>query len=387
MAALALAACSSPTSLNLPIAPSGSTQWQAQGRAQRVCPRARLGEGQCAALIMSRPVGRGNTGPLGWAPAQIQAAYHLPSSTKGGGQIVAIVDAYDNPHVASDLATYRAYYGLPSANFSKFNQKGVQGKYPTHDPGWGYEIDLDVEMVSAACPNCTIYLVEASSESKRNLEDAEVVAARLGAHVVSNSWGCYVTGCTWSARAFKHPGVTYVAAAGDDGYGSYPPAHFANVVSVGGTVLSQSGSSYSEVVWSATGGGCAPAIAKPSWQTDPSCPGRTSNDVSAVATGIAEYDSYRYAGWSEAEGTSASTPLIAAIFALAGNASQQQGGKTFWTLSQSQRQNDLHYIGSGTANNCPPSLSGTYLCSAGTNEFGTYSGPAGWGTPNGIGAF
>ncbi len=60
----------------------------------------------------------------GWGPSDLQAAYDLPSSSKGSGQVVAIVDAYDNPNVASDLAEYRSHFGLPAANFTKYSQNG-----------------------------------------------------------------------------------------------------------------------------------------------------------------------------------------------------------------------------------------------------------------------
>ena len=127
-------------------------------------------------------------------------------------------------------------------------------------------------------------------------------------------------------------------------------------------------------------------IAKPSWQHDPGCSGRTANDVAAVAWNVAEYDTYGESGWYTVSGTSVATPIVAGAFALAGNATKQDGGKIFWTLSKKKLQKDLHVIGSGN-NGCPPRLRGSYLCTAGTNEFGTYSGPTGWGTPNGIGAF
>jgi subtilase family serine protease len=386
LAAIALAACNSATSSTVPAVPGSNVpQWESQHLARRVCPEVRPGEGQCAALIVNQ-VDRSGASPPGWAPADIQAAYNLPSSSKGAGQIVAVVDAYDNPNVASDLAAYRSYYGLPPATFYKFNQRGEQAHYPKRDHSWGFETDLDVEMVSAACPNCTIYLVEADTQTLANLAASVVEAVKLGAHIVSNSWGCYAKNCRWKSDAFSHPNVTYLAASGDIEYASYPPAQFDNVVSVGGTVLSKSGSGYSEVVWTGTIGGCGASIKKPKWQHDPGCLGRTGNDIAAVAWGLAEYDSFRYGGWLEASGTSASTPIIAAAFALAGDASKQKGGKAFWTLSQQQIQNDLHYISSG-ANGCPPSLGGSYLCTAGTGQFGTYSGPTGWGTPNGIGAF
>ena len=394
IALLAVAACASHESSPVPasgngVAASGADVplWQAQHLARAACPQAPRGYAQCAALI-----GITKAQPLinGWKPADIQAVYNLPSAKKGRGQIVALIDAYDNPNVASDLDTYRSTFGLPKAKFYKYNQKGEQGNYPKGNAGWGFEIDLDVDMVSAACPNCTIYLIEATNNSLKNLGDANLEAVKLGATIVSNSWGCYQAGCTWKTHVFDTTGITYLAASGDIGYGSYPPADFANVISVGGTILSKSGSKYTEQVWPDTGGGCAAGIAKPAWQHDPGCTTRTQNDVAAVSQNVAVYDTYEYnsyAGWFIAYGTSLATPIVASTFALAGDSAKQDAGKVFWALSKKQRAKGLHAVTSGTDSKCPPSLSGSYLCTAGTGQFGTYSGPTGWGTPNGIGAF
>ena len=122
--------------------------------------KLRPGEVQCELLILNKSP---QDKEPGWGARDIEAAYNLPSSSKGSGQIVAIVDAYDNPNVASDLAVYRRHYGLPKAKFYKYNQDGQQSHYPKGNVGWGEEIDLDVEMVSASCPNCTIYLIEANT--------------------------------------------------------------------------------------------------------------------------------------------------------------------------------------------------------------------------------
>jgi hypothetical protein len=341
---------------------------------RRACPEGNSDRSGCGVIVIKTGV---QPALAGWGPADLQAAYSLPSSSKGSGQIVALVDTHDNPNVASDLATYRSYFGLPAANFTKFNQEGQQGNYPKADSGWGAEIDLDVEMVSAACPNCTIYLVEANTNN--DLGKAEKEAVKLGAGIISNSWD-------WDripASDFDSPGVVYVASAGDSNYGSFVPAEFANVVSVGGTFLAKQGSKYKEIVWQQTGGGCASGVAKPSWQHDPSCASRTQNDVAAVAWGVAEYDSFSYGGWFTAGGTSVSSPLVAGIYGLAGNASSQHAGKNFWTLTTAQRKRYLHTISEGSDGRCH----GSYLCKAGTRQYFTYSGPAGWGSPNGIGAF
>ncbi|HEX3672000.1 MAG TPA: S8 family serine peptidase [Candidatus Cybelea sp.] len=302
----------------------------------------------------------------GWGPADFQARYDLPSTTKGSGQIVAVVDAYDNPNAASDLAAYRTQFGLGTANLTKFNQDGKTSNFPRGSSAWGIESDLDVEMVSATCPLCTIYLVEANSADTSDLDTAEAEAVKLGAHIVSSSWACLGITTCGSKRAFSHKGVAYLAAASDTGSQEAAPADFDTVAAIGGTTLSKSGSSYSETAWS-TPGGCAMAIKKPVWQHDTDCSYRLANDAAAVATNIAEYDSYGYGGWFTIDGTSAAAPLIAGVFGLAGNAAAQDGGRTFWLKKHHKSLYDI----SG--------------CSG--YGYGQYSTCTGWGTPKGIGAF
>jgi hypothetical protein len=389
--AVAVAACSTNGSSTPPTAQreSGSAVRGAATAAIPACNGSRQGRAQCDVLIRVG-VGQpdGGSGPAGgYSPAQLESAYNLPSSSKGSGQIVAIVDAYDNPDVASDLAQYRSYFGLPAAQFTKYNQTGGQSGFPQGNPYWGVETDLDVEMVSASCPNCTIDLVEANSSVWADLEAAETEAVKLGSHIVSNSYN----GLGASEKYYDKKGVTYLASAGDSGYNNGPyglgdPVSFPSVVAVGGTTLTQGGGSrgWTETVWPGSGAGCSKEL-KPKWQRDPGCKFRTADDVSAVAdpsTGVAEYDSYGYAGWVVSGGTSVSTPLLAGVFALAGNATSQRGGQTFW-LRAHQSGSDLFPITSGSDGNCSP----RYLCTAGTHEYHDYSGPGAWGTPNGIGAF
>jgi hypothetical protein len=384
--AVALAACNAGGSSSVPAAggltAGGTTRPLTieAGDYNRVCADARAGRMNCDVLTETRvPPGA----PPGWTPADFQAAYKLPV-TKGAGQVIAIVDAFDNPNAATDLATYRTEYNLGTANFTKYNQSGQKSNYPTGNHNWGVEEDLDIEMVSASCPLCTIYLVEANDNTTTNLYAAEKEAVKLGAHVVSNSWGG--GGGSSSGGAFDASGVTYLASAGDGGYGTQDPMDYDTVVSVGGTELSKSGSVYKEQTWPDSGGGCSTET-KPSWQHDPKCSERTDNEISAVASQVSEYDSYGYGGWIVIGGTSVSSPLMAGVYGLAGNASTRQSGKAFWTLKSKKRKKDLHDIMLGGVLNCPPSLAGSYLCVAGTGQYKTYAGPTGWGSPNGIGAF
>lgn len=392
-AALAIAACNGGSS-NIPgtTGMAGSTgpvaaqshlpDWIVKHEASPACPQV-IGRPTCLALVKSDG-GIGRT-VAGWQPIDFQTRYKLPSGTNGAGQIVAIVDAYDNPNVASDLSTYRSMFGLGTANFTKYNQNGQTSGFPSGSTGWGLEIDLDVQMVSAVCPKCTIYLIEANGADTADLETAEDTAVNLlGAHIVSNSWICYGSddcGDTGFSSHFDTAGVAYLASSGDAGYDfNGGPEALASVISIGGTELSKQGSTYSEAIWNGAGGGCSnngsgPGVAKPSWQHDPDCTYRTDSDVSAVADNAAEYDSYGYSGWITVAGTSIASPLSAGVIALDGNASKLDAGRKFWLRDKKH----VHRILVGNDGSCGSS----YLCTAGTKQFGVYSGPGGWGSPNG----
>jgi hypothetical protein len=383
-ALLAVAACSSNGGSSTMPGMSGQTNtqqsmpdWQKYHTARRACPTARLGEAQCEVLIQSGTV---RPEVAGWAPLDIQTAYKLPI-TQGKGQVVAIVDAYDNPNVTTDLAAYRTNFGLGTAKFNKYNQNGMKGSYPSGNTGWGVEIDLDVQMVSAACPLCTIDLIEANGADTSDLQTAELEAVKLGAHIVSNSWICYGSDACVTASDFNHAGVTYMAASGDSGYGQNgAPMALTSVISVGGTNLIKSGSTYSETVWSGSGSGCSNDITKPAWQHDPGCTGSTRNDTAAVASNVAEYDTYGQGGWFTVGGTSVASPIISGVFALAGNATKRQSGKHFWMAKAAAQKSQFHYKIPGSNGSC----GGSYLCTGDTGQYKTYSGPTGWGTPNGI---
>ncbi|MGJ5750844.1 physarolisin II [Streptomyces puniciscabiei] len=325
--------------------------------------------------------------PSGYGPASLQAAYNLPSASGGSGQTVAIVDAYDDPNAESDLAVYRSQYGLSACTtangcFKKVDQNGGT-KYPRGNSGWAEEISLDLDMVSAACPNCKILLVEASSSSMTNLGTGVNTAVNLGAKFVSNSYGGSESSsdATYDSAYFNHPGVAITVSSGDNGYGVEYPAASKYVTAVGGTSLKTASNTrgWTDTVWSGAGSGCSAYDAKPSWQKDSGCAKRTVADVSAVAdpnTGVAVYDTYgQGSGWMVFGGTSASSPLIAATYALAGAPSAGSYPASFPYAHTSS----LNDVTSGSNGSC----SGSYLCTGTTG----YDGPTGLGTPNGTAAF
>ena len=334
--------------------------------------------------------------PSGYGPSGLQSAYKLPSSTGGTGQRVYIVDANDDPNAESDLAAYRTQYGLPACTtangcFKKLNQNGAASPLPAGDKGWAGEISLDLDMVSAACPNCAITLVEAN-DAGNNLFVAVREAVTLGAKFVSMSWGGPELGgsteSTYDSTYFQASGVVYTASTGDGAYsaGVSYPATSPRVVAVGGTSLSTSTNSrgWTESVWKTnstegTGSGCSSDEAKPSWQSIVTvCSRRTDSDVSAVAdpaTGVAVYQTYGGSGWTVYGGTSASAPLVASVYALAGTpASTDQPGSFPYAHTA-----NLFDVTSGNNGTCSPSL----LCTAAAG----WDGPTGLGTPNGTAAF
>ncbi|MFF7470515.1 putative Ig domain-containing protein [Streptomyces sp. NPDC008092] len=329
--------------------------------------------------------------PSGLSPTNLHSAYNLPS-TGGSGLTVAVVDAYNDPNAASDLATYRSTYGLSACTvangcFKQVSQTGSTTSLPTNDSGWAGEEALDIDMVSAVCPNCNIILVEASSATDSDLGTAENEAVALGAKFVSNSWGGSESSSQTSEDTsyFKHPGVAITVSAGDEDYGAEYPATSQYVTAVGGTALSTSSSTrgWTESVWKTsssegTGSGCSAYDAKPSWQTDTGCTKRMESDVSAVAdpaTGVAVYDTYGGSGWAVYGGTSASSPIIAGVYALAGT----PGSSDYPAKYPYSHTSNLYDVTSGNNGSCSTS----YFCTAGTG----YDGPTGWGTPNGTTAF
>jgi subtilase family serine protease len=353
--------------------------------AQRVCADVAAGLAHCMSFVMATADGRPFASPTvsGYGPTDLQDAYKLPSSTNGGGMTVGIVDAFDNPNAEADLQVYRSNFGLPTCTtangcFKKVDQRGGTN-YPVGNVGWGEEIALDLDMVSAICPKCHIVLVEANDNHMRALGKSVNQAVAQGADAVSNSWGGREKGIEkqWDELYFNHPGIAVTASSGDSGYGTSYPAGSQYVTAVGGTALTRDGSQrgWHETVWSGAGSGCSTRDHKPAWQTDTGCKMRTIADVSAVAspsTGVAVYDTYGAGGWLVFGGTSVSSPIIASVYALAG-ANVQYGSRVYMNPGK------LFDVTSGSNGSC----GGSYLC---TGMVG-YDGPTGLGTPNGIGDF
>jgi subtilase family serine protease len=399
----------------------------------------------------------GTLGPAdGLTPGDLATAYGL-ATTGGQGQTVAIVDAYNDPTINGDLQFFDSHYGLSTCSTGNgclrvVNQTGGATPPLNDSSGWSVEESLDVETVHSVCGKCHIILVEADSNGNSNLGTAENTAVRLGANEVSNSFGEPESDSTAPYQAdFNHPGVVITASAGDDGYYSFDdldgvsepsaPAAYNTTVSVGGTslFLGQGGSRQSETVWNdngvrdyyqqafaralgAGGGGCSTLFNAQKWQTSLGVWGSTGcgtkrlvSDVSAVAdylTGFDIYDSFNCGdacspapGWFTIGGTSLSSPLIAAAYALAGGAH----GLAYPALTLYGHPSQAHDVttggngwcdggGAGACPNPNSSADGVLDCAytaSGAVAVGDracealagYDGPTGVGSPNGISMF
>jgi hypothetical protein len=413
-----------------------------------------------AASVGAKPYvpgdGASESGPAGGlTPAQLASAYEYAPTEGGKGQTVAIVDAYDDPKIEADLGTFDSHYGLPACTaangcFTKVGQAGSTTELPKADKeGWSLEISLDVETVHGVCPNCKILLVESNAPTDADLAAGVNEAVKLGATEVSNSYGGPEE--AGEEAAYNHPGVVITASAGDQGYYDWDvvterfaaperpemPASLPSVVAVGGTSLklNENGTRKGESVWndsgrpshpeefkqySATGGGCSTLFTAPSWQqnatgwANTACgTKRLDNDVAAVAdpyTGFDVYDSYNCGksceaggfgkGWETIGGTSLSSPLTSALYALAGGSGGvgYPAATLYSHLGQPFSLYDVTEGGNGycdgeAASPCgEPAINekygnidclGTTACDAAVG----FDGPSGVGAPKGLGAF
>jgi hypothetical protein len=415
-------------------------------------------------------VGQGPSG--GYTPAQLAKAYRYDPSVNRSTFTVGIVDWFDDPKVRTDLNTFDHHYGLhreTSVSFRKVNENGAAAPLPAHQGGASSpEIALDVQAVRGVCHTCRILLVEAANPTNRDIAKAENTAVRLGAQVVTNSFGGpeRPTGSTLH-KAFNHPGVVITASTGDDGWGDFDlpkgargtPASFPStdphVVAVGGTdlVLNGNGSIASEQIWNenppassaqfagAAGGGCSNRYRAADWQShnlgyrNAGCHGkRLAADISALADPMHGYDiqdtdqdgvGRKVHGWLTIGGTSLSSPVIAAMFALkGGSGGAAYPASTLYTNRTHRRGSlfDVHhggnsYCGGLATATCSNRASGLLgLQSDNPNGSGRgpvdcsfprggqdvssapprsrecnaargYDGPSGVGAPRGLGAF
>lgn len=348
----------------------------------------------------------------GFDPENLQAAYKIPTSG-GSEETVALVDAYGYKSAESDLAKYRAKYKLAACTkasgcFKQVNEKGEEKNYPAEGGGleveWSLETSLDMDMISAACPNCKIMLVEATTQGPADTGASAEEAAKLKASEISNSYGYAENNETWCPSKngckeylsdYNHAGIPVTVSSGDSGYDDGVgapswPATSPNVIAVGGTSLKKAEGSrgWSETVWSGSGSGCSLYEAKPTWQTDKGCTKRTDNDVAAVAspsTPVSVYNTPYYVyihggeegGWINVGGTSVSSPFVAGIEAHATSATKKLAADAFY-----KKPSMLFHVSEGSNGSCGTEAEATYYLCHATKE--GYNGPAGEGTPDGV---
>jgi hypothetical protein len=309
---------------------------------------AQPGTRECDAIVQavarassSDPPGNACNKTAPYCASDLQAAYNVTqiAKTRGRGVTVAVVDAYGYPDAAGDLAIYRKSMGLPSCTPSGgclriVNQSAQSGPLPAlnGDDDWRPQQALDLDMVSAICPNCKILLVQTNSNKDGDLDAGVDAAIELGATAVSSSYSGKERNAADSA--YNHPGRILTASAGNGGSGVAQPCSFAGVVCVGGTSLRAASShrGWAERAWIASSSGCSAYVPRPRWQHVKNCKMRSVSDVSAVAdpnTGVFFYQSP--AGWEQAGGTGVSSPIVAAVLALSANDVRANASRWIWT--------------------------------------------------------
>jgi hypothetical protein len=392
----------------------------APGRGMTACET--VASAAAPAVGAVRPAQSG-TAPAGYSPAQLQAAYHLPSASAETEKTVAVVAPYDDPDAASDLAAYRTQFGLPACAqtlsqsapqcLTEISESGAlitpgSGTAPAANTSWALQTSAQLDAISAACPECQFLLVEVNSPTIADIGAGVNFAADLGAKVITIGDAQPETNAdpTSDTAYFDHPGVAITAAAGNSGYsgdGVDYPAASQYVTAVGGTTLTPAGTGscttalagargWCESAWDdaqgASTSGCSLYDPEPAWQAsglpaaDNGCGGlRMVADVSAdadPATGIAVYDSYGEGGWQGGTGiggTSVAAALVAAVYAVAGTPAPGSYPASYPYASAG----GLNDITTGSTSTCTPS----YLCTAGTG----YDAPTGLGSPDGVSAF
>lgn len=313
---------------------------------------------------------------LSLSPSETRHAYGFDQlGNEGAGQIIGIVDAYDDPNVEADLAVFDRQFGLPACTSSDgcFRKVYETGRQPAANSNWAVETALDVEWAHAIAPQATILLVEASSNSLSDLLASASVAVRDGASVVSMSWtvGEFSTEHNQDNH-FVSNGVTFLAASGDSGNGVAYPAASPDVIGVGGTTLSldSHGNYLNETAWSGSGGGLSAYEREPAFQAQFGIPDnsrgfRGAPDVSYNAnpgTGYAMYDSLAingYAGWFQVGGTSAGTPQWAGLIAIvnsmraaAHKAHLSSTNTSLYSLAKSGMATNFHAVTQGDNGSC-----------------------------------
>ena len=316
----------------------------------------------------------------GISPSQMVQAYGVNAISFGGvtgngaGQTIAIIDAFNDPNAASDLAAFDSHYGLAAPpSFKQLNQSGGTTLPSNSTTGWSLEESLDIEWSHVIAPDASIILYEANSASDSDLISTAVTTAKNNANVtvVSMSFGGgEFAGENTLDSVFTSTHTTFVASTGDNGSPAGYPSYSPNVIAVGGTTLSvsSSGNWTGETAWNSSGGGTSAVESEPAYQNGVQSTGfRTTPDVSmdsSPSTGVPVYDSYDEGAstpWITVGGTSLASPMFAGLIAIANQGRRINGLPVLKTASNpaatnntqalpliySAAQSDFHDITSG----------------------------------------
>lgn len=314
--------------------------------------------------------------PSGMSPSDVKHAYNLPDT--GGKGTIAIIGAYDDASIESDLAVFSKQFGLASCTTKNgCFEKHKMSSSVKSDSGWAMETTLDVEWAHAIAPNAKILLVEATTPSGANLLSAiDYAAKRTDVVSVSMSWGGseFPEEVSYDSHFKSVSNAVFFASSGDDGTGASWPASSPMVVGVGGTTLTlkADGSFSTEKAWNGSGGGISAYESEPAYQKSYNIPKangmRAIPDVSYDADPSTGFSIYRKGSWQVVGGTSAGAPQWAAIAALGSGA----GNSNFYTDKASNKSTSyFRDITSGTNGSCG------YLCTARTH----YDYVTGLGSP------
>ncbi len=335
----------------------------------------------------AKPDGGSSPSSSAYTPSEIRQVYGFNqisfngTAGTGAGTTIAIVDAYSDPNIASDLQGFDKQFSLPAANLTIVNQSGGT-TLPKGNTGWAGEISLDVEWAHAIAPGANILLVEANSASYSNLFTAvRYAAAQKGVVAVSMSWGGseFAGETAYDTSTFvppaSNPGVVFINSSGDSGAPASYPSTSPNVLSVGGTTLNPnqtpSGNYVSEAAWDDSGGGISTVESQPSYQNGivtQSTTKRTSPDVSYDAdpnTGFPVYQTYGNSGgpWLQYGGTSDASPQWAGLIAIADQGRIASGetalsSSTLLPMLYKAPSADFHDITTGTTLGSPHESAG-----------------------------
>jgi subtilase family serine protease len=308
-------------------------------------------------------LGSATKAPIGMTPDEIKKAYRLPES--GGHGVIAIIGAYYDASMETDLAAFNKQFNLPAC--TKANgclEQHLMSAKESSNSGWTLETSLDVEWAHAIAPNAKILLVEATTPSGDNLLKAvDYAAGRTGVVSISMSWGGveFPEEVSLDSHFRSVSGALFFASSGDNGTGASWPASSPEVIGVGGTSLkiSSIGALSSETAWSGSGGGVSAYEKEPAFQSAYSIPKssgmRAIPDVSYDADPRSGFPIYHAGKWQEVGGTSAGSPQWAAIAALGSGISLAE---LYADKAASNNSNYFYDITSGTNGSCG------YLCSA-----------------------